>query len=73
MNINTKFDIGERVYFFDLGQVIDGVISSIDTSIYNVDHILRIKYLVKYHPILLSIPKSEGQLFSTKEELIRQL
>ena len=74
MDIKTKYDIGQRVFFMSNNRVCEGTIESFDIGFGYADGIkyLDIAYGVK-DKFSAAIPINEGNLFLTKEELLKSL
>lgn len=73
MTIETKYNIGERVYFMHNNKVDNACISDIDVLIrYDRNHI-RSNPDVSIYYYIDSRKYSELNLFPTKEELIKSL
>lgn len=70
MTIETKYNIGDEVWFMGLGNPKKGVIKTITIGVLG-DGDVQLKYALEksgfwYH-------RYENQLFSTKEELLKSL
>jgi hypothetical protein len=73
MEIKTKFDIGEEVYFMYNDKITSDVIDNIQYSIY-VDGSGGLKYrLKKYYNNGNHMYKKENEIFKNKEELVKFL
>ena len=71
MKIETKYDIGQEVWFASHLHHIKGVISEISTNAYN--NKCMIVYNVDYKNYIGQSQKEESELFPTKEELLKSL
>lgn len=71
MKIETKYDIGQEVWFATHLHYIKGVISEIITNTYHNKSI--IVYGVDYKNYVGYSQKEESELFTTKEELLKSL
>lgn len=69
MGINTKFDVGDRVFFMNNNKVCETNIERI-TIITEEDNI-EIRYRVKVNYTYKSLP--ESKVFATKQELLNTL
>lgn len=73
MNIETKFDIGQDVWYIHGGKARHSKVSYLEI-LYRNNRDMLIKYTLEKFEKLGVIPKmSEDRLFSTKEELIASL
>ena len=74
MEIKTKYDIGQRVFFMSDNRVCEGTIESFDIGFGydNGTEYLDICYCVK-DKFSTDIPINEENLFLTKEELLKSL
>jgi hypothetical protein len=71
MKIETKYDIGQEVWFVSRLHYIKGVISEITINAYNNQ--CTIVYGVDYINSIGYSQKEESELFPTKEELLNSL
>lgn len=76
MNIETKYDAGQKVFFIYQNQVQHVAIGSVKTEtsfIYPNSH--RILYYIDMPAgnVMKEVIFDEGQLFSTKEDLLKSL
>ena len=74
MEIKTKYDIGQRVFFMSDNRVCEGTIESFDIGFGydNGTEYLDICYCVKTM-FFTDFSVAEDKLFSTKEELLKSL
>lgn len=74
MEIKTKYDIGQRVFFMIDNQVCEGIIEYFDIGFGydNGTEYLDIGYCVK-NKFFTDIAINEEKLFLTKEELLKSL
>ena len=76
MEIKTKYDIGQRVFFMDNNQVKESVINQILAEVRNRIGYKREVYIemsVSYYLVDSNLLYEEGKLFPTKEELLKSL
>jgi hypothetical protein len=71
MKIETKYNIGDEVWFASRLHYIKGVISDIIINAYN--NKTMIVYGVEYKNYVGYSQKEESELFPTKEELLKSL
>lgn len=81
MEIKTKYNINDEVYFINGNKITHNKITSIDISIYERKNV--VKQIIKYTIDLGNIfgrricdtftSRNEEEIFSTKEELIKSL
>ena len=70
MKIETKYDIGDEVWFMYHSEPTKGIVGRIDTThIGSFSHILYYLKFGQYEPVI----RKECHLYPTKEELLKSL
>ena len=74
MDIKTKFDLGQRVFFMSDNRVCQGVIEGFDIGFgyRGLENDITISYCVKAESFT-DLSVEENKLFLTKEELLKSL
>ena len=76
MDIKTKYDIGQSVFYMDSNQVKKSVINQILAEVrYRIGYKRKayIEMSVSYYLVDSNLLYEEGKLFHTKEELLKSL
>ena len=76
MEIKTKYDIGQRVFYMNNNQVKESVINQILAEVrYRIGYKRKayIEMSVSYYLVDSNLLYEEGKLFHTKEELLKSL